>query len=588
MSGPRRRGLVLGSPRELGTVGLVSGLCGAYAAVLIMTSVFLGTASEESGEAVAALLGVVASVFIGIAVYVAAIVIVNAVDTVLAGRLSQIALLRLLGARGRSLRSAVVRGATLTGAVGAVAGNAVGTVAADVFRIVLVARGTMPDIGYPLASPLLCLPVATMAPACAAAGWIGSRRILRVSPAAALSDSWVAPALPRRTSVARVVLAGLMVGGGAALLALAMLTAEGGTEAGFVVAFAGSVTAGTGLLVGARFVIPGLVRAVSRLLGTSPVARVAGRNAVLDPLRTTRSTVGLVVGVTLVTTFASGLRALQRSVGSWDLSAAEEEQMHQILSTTTAIMVAIVVISAVISAVGFVSTMSLTVIQRRREIGLLRSLGLTRQQVRRMITLEAAALSGTAVAFGIALGVVFGSIGAQSLVGGMTDGFVWGLPWSILAVIAVAGLLLVLASAGRPPTERSGSAQSRPSVCRDGTRYGRTVDLALAPRGRLVGPDAARRGRRAPRGGAAVRRRARPRRRRRPAAESGSLVPVPEVLDVRAGRLVTSYVEGVRGDLLLPTLDDAGLATLGAGFGAIAATLAGTPTPQQGCSSTRS
>jgi putative ABC transport system permease protein len=164
---------------------------------------------------------------------------------------------------------------------------------------------------------------------------------------------------------------------------------------------------------------------------------------------------GLVVGVTLVTTFASGLRALQLSVDSWEgLSPEQQVQSHQVLSTTTAIMVAIVVISSVISSVGFVSTMSLTVIQRRREIGLLRTLGLTRRQVRRMITLEAAALSGTALAFGIALGLVFGSVGAQSLIGSQTDGFVWGLPWGTLAVIAVAGVLLVLASA-RPPARRA-------------------------------------------------------------------------------------------------------------------------------------
>jgi putative ABC transport system permease protein len=224
---------------------------------------------------------------------------------------------------------------------------------------------------------------------------------------------------------------------------------------GFLVAFMGSATAGTGLLVGARFVIPGLVRAVTRLLGRGPVARVAGRNAVLDPLRTTRSTMGLVVGVALVTTFASGLQALQLSVDSWEgLSASQEEQTRQLLSTTTAIMIAIVVISSVISAVGFVSTMSLTVIQRRREIGLLRTLGLTRRQVRRMITLEAAALSGTAVAFGMAVGLVFGSVGAQSIVGSMTPGFVWGLPWSIFAMIGGAGVLLVLVSA-RPPARRA-------------------------------------------------------------------------------------------------------------------------------------
>lgn len=453
MSTPRH--LVLGTPRELGTVALVSALCGAYAAVLIMTSVVLSAAADSSGGALGAMLGVVATVFIGIAVYVAAIVIVNAVDTVLAGRLVQIALLRLLGARARSLRSAVVRGTVLAGLAGAVVGVLVGTVATDVFRAVLVARGTLPDGDYPLVSTLLLLPLVTLLPSCALAGWVGSRRILRVSPAAALSDAAVTAPLTRRTSVLRAVLAVLMVGGGALLLVLAMLLGEGGTVAGFLVAFVGSVTAGTGLLVGARFVIPGLVRAAGRLLGGGPVARVAGRNAVLDPLRTTRSTMGLVVGVTLVTTFASGLRALQASVDSWEgLTPDQVAQTHQVLTTTTAIMVAIVVISSVISAVGFVSTMSLTVIQRRREIGLLRTLGLTRTQVRRMITLEAAALSGTAVVLGMALGLVFGSAGAQSLVGSQTDGFVWGLPWSVLAVIALAGVLLVLASA-RPPARRA-------------------------------------------------------------------------------------------------------------------------------------
>ena len=63
---------------------------------------------------------------------------------------------------------------------------------------------------------------------------------------------------------------------------------------------------------------------------------------------------------------------------------------------------------------------------------------------------------------------------------------------------------------------------------------------------------------------------------------AAALVPVPDVLDVRAGRLVTSYVEGVRGDLLLPELDSAGLAKLGAEVGSIAATLAATTTTKAG------
>jgi aminoglycoside phosphotransferase (APT) family kinase protein len=68
------------------------------------------------------------------------------------------------------------------------------------------------------------------------------------------------------------------------------------------------------------------------------------------------------------------------------------------------------------------------------------------------------------------------------------------------------------------------------------------------------------------------------------------LVPVPEVLEVRRGvaaadqpgLLVTSYLPGVRGDDLLPTLDDDGLATIGGRLGGLLADLAGMPTLRAG------
>ena len=68
------------------------------------------------------------------------------------------------------------------------------------------------------------------------------------------------------------------------------------------------------------------------------------------------------------------------------------------------------------------------------------------------------------------------------------------------------------------------------------------------------------------------------------------LLPVPEVLEVRradpaAGLpalLVTSFLAGVRGDLLLPTLDASGLGRVGAACGRIAATLGGMPMLHRG------
>ncbi len=68
------------------------------------------------------------------------------------------------------------------------------------------------------------------------------------------------------------------------------------------------------------------------------------------------------------------------------------------------------------------------------------------------------------------------------------------------------------------------------------------------------------------------------------------LLPVPEVREVRRadpeagtpGLLVTEVVAGVRGDLLLPGLDPAGQARLGAALGSVAATLAGMPQLRSG------
>ena len=140
-----RRSLVLGSLRELGTVTLVAALCGTYAATLIMTSTVLETLSTVSGGSVALMLGIVSGVFILIALYVGAVVIVNAVDTVISGRLRHIATLRLLGATGRSLRGSVMRGTAVVGAWGALGGILAGVVLTHATRVVLVSRGTLPE-----------------------------------------------------------------------------------------------------------------------------------------------------------------------------------------------------------------------------------------------------------------------------------------------------------------------------------------------------------------------------------------------------------------------------------------------------------
>jgi putative ABC transport system permease protein len=78
----------------------------------------------------------------------------------------------------------------------------------------------------------------------------------------------------------------------------------------------------------------------------------------------------------------------------------------QIFNRTFAITYALYVISIAIAVLGVVSTLFALVLERRREIGILRYLGLSTAAVRRMVLYEAALVGGLGGAFGIALGLM--------------------------------------------------------------------------------------------------------------------------------------------------------------------------------------
>ena len=62
----------------------------------------------------------------------------------------------------------------------------------------------------------------------------------------------------------------------------------------------------------------------------------------------------------------------------------------------------------VVALVGIVNTLTLSVFERTREIGLLRAVGMTRRQLRRMIRWEAATIALYGALVGVALGLAFG------------------------------------------------------------------------------------------------------------------------------------------------------------------------------------
>ena len=80
-------------------------------------------------------------------------------------------------------------------------------------------------------------------------------------------------------------------------------------------------------------------------------------------------------------------------------------QLHG-LDTLLNLLYVLLSLSIVVSLFGIVNTLVLTVFERTRELGMLRAVGMTRRQVRRMIRHESIITALLGATFGIPLGVV--------------------------------------------------------------------------------------------------------------------------------------------------------------------------------------
>ncbi len=102
-------------------------------------------------------------------------------------------------------------------------------------------------------------------------------------------------------------------------------------------------------------------------------------------------------------------------------------------------------LAIVIAVLGIVNTLGLSVMERTREVGLLRAVGLSRRQLRRMITLESVTIALLGALLGIVLGVIAGVAIQRALVDdGITE---LAIPWvQMLVFVGLAGIIGVLAA----------------------------------------------------------------------------------------------------------------------------------------------
>jgi putative ABC transport system permease protein len=436
---------------------IVTSLSGAFGVALIQSTSHLAAivAADEisSRESAQLALALVSGVFIVIAVYVSAIVTANTFATIVAARARSIALMRLIGSSASALRRSITREGLAVGLLGSLLGGGTGLALATLGLGWGIGAGLLPELDYVPIDPLVSLPLVVVACSTWAASWVGSRKVLGVTPLQAVGSAVEATREETIRRPVRTVGAGLMFFGGLLVLAGGVVV---GLQSpfGFVIAFFGGILSFSGVVNGAHVVMPPALRLVGRMLGRAPSARLASLNALRYPLRSTRATIGLVIGVTLVTTFAVAAQGYADMISAARLREPESYQhVDGILGLTLGVFSVLIGFSALIAALGMVNNLSLGVLQRRRELGLLRALGFTARQVRRMILVESAQLTVAAVALGVVLGVGYGWAGAQSLLGSVhgSPGLVWpSMPWPLLAALSIGAPALILVAAYLP------------------------------------------------------------------------------------------------------------------------------------------
>jgi putative ABC transport system permease protein len=121
-------------------------------------------------------------------------------------------------------------------------------------------------------------------------------------------------------------------------------------------------------------------------------------------------------------------------------SAAElREEFTKAIDTLLMVFGGLLALAIVIALFGIANTLTLSVVERTRESALLRALGLTKRQLRRMLSVEALVMAVIGALTGVVLGVAFGWASTRA----MGESTVFSLPY-----LQVAGFMLLAGVAG--------------------------------------------------------------------------------------------------------------------------------------------
>ena len=125
------------------------------------------------------------------------------------------------------------------------------------------------------------------------------------------------------------------------------------------------------------------------------------------------------------------------------------------INTFLGIVYGLLGLAIIIALIGIANTLSLSVLERTRELGLLRAVGMSRRQLRRMVRTEAAIIAVFGTLIGLVIGILF-SLALTAAISADSPGlFTYRLPVAQLVVITVCAALAGIVAAWLPARRAS-------------------------------------------------------------------------------------------------------------------------------------
>ncbi|GAB2916044.1 MULTISPECIES: ABC transporter permease [Streptomyces] len=133
-----------------------------------------------------------------------------------------------------------------------------------------------------------------------------------------------------------------------------------------------------------------------------------------------------------------------------DYKKSMQDQVSEVLTMVYGLLA----LAIVVAALGVVNTLALSVAERSREVGLLRAVGMSRVQIRRMIRLESVVVSVFGALIGVGLGLAWGVTSHELLA---LSGFeLLDVSWETIATVMTGSVLVGLLAALVPGRRASG------------------------------------------------------------------------------------------------------------------------------------